>query len=105
MVDRGPTPKGGGQVTTHELADRPTCQVPEAAAFIGISERSMRRALMPGGDLEHLSLRVGHRQLVKTTALLALVGASPEMAEAAPASAALALAHPLPAKSIGASLA
>lgn len=57
-----------------QLAERPTCKVPEAAAFLGISERSMRRALEPGGDLEHLALRVGGRVLVKVTPLLAVVG-------------------------------
>ncbi len=53
---------------------RLTCRVNEAAEALGVSERSMRRALEPGGDLAHLSLRVGHRQLVKVPALLALFG-------------------------------
>ena len=52
---------------------RPTNRVAPSARFIGISERQMRRALAPGGDLEDLAIRVGKRVLVKTAALLALV--------------------------------
>jgi excisionase family DNA binding protein len=53
--------------------DRPTCTVADAASYLGVSERSLRRAVESGGDLEHLAIRVGHRVLIKTSALLALV--------------------------------
>jgi hypothetical protein len=53
---------------------RPTQTVPDAAAWIGVSERSLRRAVEPGRELEHLAVRVGSRVLIKTDALLALVG-------------------------------
>ena len=52
---------------------RPTQTVAVAAEWLGVSERHLRRALEPGGDLEHLAVRIGHRVLVKTAALLALV--------------------------------
>lgn len=52
---------------------RPTQQVATAAAWLGISERSLRRAVEPGGELEQLAVRVGRRVLIKTSALLALV--------------------------------
>lgn len=57
------------------IASQVTCRADQAAQLLGVGERTMRRALDTGGDLEHLSLRVGRRQLVKVQALLALVGA------------------------------
>jgi len=54
--------------------DKPTQLVADAAMFLGVGERTLRRALEPGGDLGHLAVRVGARRvLVKTAALLALV--------------------------------
>lgn len=53
---------------------RPTMTVPDAAAWLNLSERCVYEALSPGGDLEHLALRVGRRVLVKTAALLAVLG-------------------------------
>ena len=53
--------------------NRPTQGVAAAAHWLGVSERNLRRAVEPGGDLEHLAVRVGRRVLIKTSALLALV--------------------------------
>jgi hypothetical protein len=71
----------------------PVDDVPAVAAFLGISERSLRQQLEPGGDLEHLAYRAGRRVLVKTTRLLEDVGA-PGTAAADPASTDLAVLQP-----------
>jgi hypothetical protein len=57
---------------------RPTLTVREAAGQIGVSERAMYDALAPGGDLEHLAVRVGRRVVVKTAGLRLLLGLAEE---------------------------
>lgn len=44
-----------------------------AAVFLGVHQRLLYEQLRPGGDLEHLAVRVGRRVLVKTSRLLELV--------------------------------
>jgi hypothetical protein len=41
-----------------------------------LAERSLRRALEPGGDLEHLALRVGRRVFIRVGPLRELLGLS-----------------------------
>jgi hypothetical protein len=53
---------------------RPLLTIEECLAVLPVSERSLRRALEPGGDLQHLAVRVGRRVFVKTSALAELVG-------------------------------
>jgi hypothetical protein len=58
------------------IPDRPLLTVGETLRVVPLSERSLRRALEPGGDLEHLAVRVGRRVFVKRAELLRLVGAA-----------------------------
>jgi hypothetical protein len=44
--------------------------------LLPLAERSLRRALEPGGDLEHLALRVGRRVFIRVGPLLELLGLS-----------------------------
>lgn len=53
---------------------RAVIDVREAMSLIPLSERSFRRALEPGGDLEQLALRVGRRCFVRVGALRELLG-------------------------------
>jgi hypothetical protein len=64
-------------LTREELSARPLVSVAEAAAWCGIPERSFRAQLAPGGDLEHVGVRVGRRVFVRTSALLAWAGVPP----------------------------
>lgn len=50
---------------------RPTNPVAPAAAYLGVSERHLRRAL--DGELAFLAIRIGSRVLVRTDALVAYV--------------------------------
>lgn len=52
--------------------------------LLPLSERSLRRALEPGGELEHLALRVGRRVLLRVDPLRELLGMTPDMSEAGP---------------------
>lgn len=55
-------------------AERPLLEVAETLAIVPLSERSFRRALEPGADLEHLGVRVGRRVFVKTGELRKWLG-------------------------------
>lgn len=54
---------------------KPTIAVPEAAALLGISDRTLYNEAQTGGSLEHLVVRVGSRVLVKTSELARLLDA------------------------------
>ena len=64
--------------TTEELRAKPLLTVAEAAGWCRIPERSFRDQLAPGGDLEHLAVRVGRRVYVRSSALLAWAGVNGE---------------------------
>lgn len=55
----------------------PLDDVPPVAAFLDIAERSLRRQLEPGGDLERYAFRIGRRVKVKTALMLEELGALP----------------------------
>src|SRR4051812_1486678 len=56
------------------LRERATIDAATTATILNVSERSLRAQLVPGGDLEGLVIRVGRRVLIKTSALMALLG-------------------------------
>jgi hypothetical protein len=60
--------------TRKELGARPLLTVAEAAAWAGIPERSFRDQLAPGGDLQHMAVRVGRRVYVRSASLLTWAG-------------------------------
>jgi hypothetical protein len=68
------------QPTIEQIRSLPTLPVNQAAAFLGISERSLRRSIQPGAELAYLAIRIGRRVLVRTSALLDLVAPAPYQA-------------------------
>jgi hypothetical protein len=62
--------------------DRAAIDVDEVLDLIPLSERSVRRALEPGGDLDYLALRVGRRCFVKVEPLRELLGMPSDMHDA-----------------------
>ena len=66
-----------GQTEALIRVARPLWTVAELHEFVGrevISERSLRRALEPGGDLADLAVRIGKRVLVKAEVALGRFG-------------------------------
>jgi hypothetical protein len=57
-----------------EVEARPLLTVAETADWLGVPQRSLRDQLAPGGDLEHLSVRVGRRIYVRSAPLLSWAG-------------------------------
>ena len=64
--------------------ERAVLEVSDVLDLLPLSQRSLRRALEPGGDLEHLVLRVGRRCFIKVAPLRALLELTPDMDEGAP---------------------
>lgn len=54
--------------------------------LLPLAERSLRRALDTGGELERLALHVGRRVFIRVDPLRALLGMTPDMDETGPAS-------------------
>jgi excisionase family DNA binding protein len=75
---RGSTVASVAQAMLGDLATKPTLTVMEAADILGISDDSYRRAAR-NGDLP--LLRIRHRTVVPTMALLELLGLTQAEAE------------------------
>lgn len=68
-------------LTLAEIRERPTVSVPEAAAVLGISTQSAYRMVRDGRlPVVH---QLGRTRRVQSAALLHLLGADPDPAEAA----------------------